>query len=75
MSRTVVLNHGIVRGETDLKTARMMLKKQYAILMKLSKIYPRSKNLQAVIADANMLGLEVIDILEEVEEADAVSQA
>ena len=62
---SVVLSDGtVVDGGSPLA----LLQEQYRILMRLSKQYKNHQRIQSAIADANMLGLEVVDRLKEVEE-------
>jgi hypothetical protein len=46
-----------------------MLERQYRILMQLSRNYKDDERIQDAIADANILGLEVVDRLKEAEES------
>lgn len=55
---SVVLSDGTIVSEDDVAA---MLKKQYEILMKISKSLPKNAVIQKDIADANHLGLAVAD--------------
>lgn len=62
-TKTIILSDGT---RVDGSDHVVMLKKQYEILMHISKGMPKRSRIQLLIADANMLGQEVKDdIIEE----------
>lgn len=58
MKRAVVLSSGAAVDGDDVGK---MLKLQHKILLNLSKKYPKLVVLQRMVADANLLGLEVAE--------------
>lgn len=58
----VVLSNGKAIDDNDIPA---MLKMQYRILMRLSRLRKNDAQLQKLVADANMLGLEVADRINE----------
>ena len=65
--RGVVFLHDDVRVAAD--DPLLMLRVQYRVLMLLSERYKHDEQIQNAICDANTLGLEVVDLLKEKEEA------
>ncbi|HEY8924287.1 MAG TPA: hypothetical protein VIU64_07895 [Polyangia bacterium] len=62
--RVVLSDGSVVDGGSPLA----LLQAQYQVLMRLSKQYKNHQRIQSAVADANMLGLEVVDRLKEAEE-------